>query len=1313
MAEKILKALAIKSKSNPPGKSEYKWDVIPELPNFTKNIVIPELGIEKDGTSKVDIGVIVSGMPTVFARANLFRNSLDNITDQAADVSGLMLFYKSLINEWRGLISCIALNYKDIQVKRLSLQYSDGKNILETENIYEPLGAFANMLFERKPLWCDQSMAINEEKVPFIDVITFKSQVIGATSPDSFLFTSVGYKISDKLPFVNINNGKLIDPLLSDIQPEQLFTIHAFVQNIINKTNQFKNTYSNLDNFLKPNYSSIIGNLQDWLKEIDDYAATRGWVKPSQKPGSIPEVNAFLAPFSILFNHSTELYGLEGVIYNEAVEGEGRITFKPSQLLLPSTTEVIQFRFGMEAEKDRNFLSKRPLMLLRADVKGQPNHYAYFSLPLTPQALNVFGQNLSVLIGISDLGEVKSRLSAEYEVDNLGEYLSVKLRLLSQTNNETVIDVKYRVAGEVKGRDILLWPNFISKKWNRYFMFSEMPHNDIKFQASPIIGNINDRHFRIALNEYNEPICLAKDGKLVEMKDTNFKSTLLVENNQKLSDNSYKYEIYESNQPFKGLRFSYGKSENLCGFAIIRYDKENAENGLPKDKTNDIQNLAEARLGVDFGSTNTSIAYWSDRDNEVKGLQFKNRRISLLATDFKNNDERPAVEDEVFFFQNDEIKSNAIKSVLSIHDFKRLSNYTNLPQEQLLEKEIVGGFPCFEKNLPIENSDNSKLTLKFNRAGIAELKYNMKWSSNLIEKSHKKAYLRSLLLHVYAQLFDEGHEPTSIKWSYPSSMGVNLLTEYADIYNSLKQINPLNEAKNIIVYPPSDLANINTTGESTWSGSSDLGGGFWNDAQESNQSSSTNSWGESNSGWGLSDSNTEAWSNQSSQQSSGGWGDESDNSKLNINSIKTDFGPLSFDFNTLNDNESISESLAVANYFLNRENLNVGPEDLLLIFDVGGSTTDISVISRVKKKNSLETGSAMIKQNSIRWAAQRLSFATKYSKNFQSVLLRMCEKKKIKIEGLNTTPSKYSENTAPFYFEQLIDRLDDNDFPDFYRLIAAECKELMTINLYVTGLIMYYAGQLTLKMRNEILRSSESDGKWSFQDSKSAPFINIAFAGKGARIFDWFEAINPKASKEYYTQMFIRGMGGLEVAKKTIRPYAPDKIIKINEIKLDDNADVKYEVSKGLARPTSSILVPKEKQAIEILGEDGFYIYNSNGSKEKLEFSNSVTNEMMEHLGSLFVKYNEPGKPPCPRFMDFADLFYKVSSTMFGFNMRQEDFINGFNNMNIEAFIRQDPDYIDAQKKREKTKKFAYVAPILVMEGIKFFEERILKAIRS
>jgi len=214
MAETKIKAIAIKvSPKDEPSGVKYAWDKIPQLEVFTKSIVIPEIGVDKDGNTTVDIGSIVSGMPTVFARANLFNNALNNVTDMKADASGLMLFYKSLISEWKGFISCLALNYKDFKIERVHLAYSDGKKLMDTANIYEPIGAFGNVLFERNDLWCDQSLTNNTDKIPFIDVISFNGNVIGGTSPDSFLFTSVSYKISGKFPFVNIKNGKFIDPL--------------------------------------------------------------------------------------------------------------------------------------------------------------------------------------------------------------------------------------------------------------------------------------------------------------------------------------------------------------------------------------------------------------------------------------------------------------------------------------------------------------------------------------------------------------------------------------------------------------------------------------------------------------------------------------------------------------------------------------------------------------------------------------------------------------------------------------------------------------------------------------------------------------------------------------------------------------------------------------------------------------------------------------------------------------------------------------------------------------------------------------------
>ncbi len=1296
MADNKIKALAIKVQPNDePSGIEYEWAKIPQLQVFTKNIIIPEIAVDKDGNTSVDIGSIVSGMPSVYARANMFRNALDNITDMKAEAAGLMLFYKSLISEWKGFISCIALNYKDIKIERIHLAYSDGKKLIDTANIYEPIGAFGNVLFERKPLWCDQSLSNNEDKIPFIDVITLNGNVVGGSSPDSFLFTSVSYKIKEKFPFVNINNGKFIDPLQSDLKYEELAAIYAYAKHILDNINKFEKNFDSVEDSLKPNYGKISGFIQNWMGEMVKYQESKSFPKIDNQ--TIPEVGSlFHYPFSLLFNKVTELYGINGQIYNDAKE-PGSIPFDPKDLLLPITTEIAQIRFGSATDK-KDFLKSKPILLLEASTLGQPSEFAYFTLPLTPTALNLFGAQLDALVGFDEASTVKSRISAIYDPNNKdGEKLIVTLTLYTAAGNKIEKPQVYNVNKDsIRGKDILLWPNFISKQWNRYFLYSEIPHNDVKFQATPFIGDVNDPYFRIILDDKGSPIYLAEKGKstIISDKNSNIKFQLHVSSNPAVADNAYKYEIYESNQPFKGIKFAYNGID--CGFGIIRYHGTDNTN-LPHNMLSINKQLKSARLGVDFGSTNSSIAYYSDVDAKVKdSIILKNKRVSLLSDDLKNNDERPAVEDEIFFFQNDEIVTNSIKSILTIHDSRRLVNEGGISTEALAEQAIKGGlgFPCFEKNLPIENTQNNRYTLGYNRVGKAEIIYNMKWSDQPIDKAYKTAYLSSLLLHVYAQLFIEDHEPTTLKWSYPSSMGQDLKFTYQGIWDSMRGISPITGRNDILkIYPPSvdtgDTEGSNIFG-SHGPGVSSIDG--------------------SSSGWGATDSSASSWgSTPAAAPVAAGWGDDKPRAKKNIE-IETETKPITFNFKPLDDNESLTESVAVANYLLRQGGgFSLKPGELVLCFDIGGSTTDISALCRMGEDNDMP---AMVKQNSIRFAAQRISEATKYSPNFKSVLLKMCEKKKIKIEGLNTLNNKFSENTAPYYFEQVVDRLDPVDFDDFYRLLAAECKEMMSVNLYVTGLIMYYAGQLTHKLRTEIVKSTDA----SNQTKNTPPKVRIAFAGKGARIFDWFNAVNPKAANDYYTQMFIRGIGGQEIAKTTITPVIwPTQIIDINNNKADNNADVKYEVSKGLAIPTieTNLFVPQNKTAIEVLGEENFCVVTSSGEVKYLEASNSITAQMMEYLGGSFYSSPPAGKQPCPRFMDFADLYYKVSSTLFGLKMSQSDFMTGFQDMNIENYIKGEKDYLDAQKRKGEQKAFDYVAPIIILEGMKFFEKHLLKAIKE
>ena len=227
--------IKVKDKSIPKGAS-FKWhDFTANMEVFTRDIITPTIG------EGYNFGAVVSGMPTAFARANLFKLALDYVDNHELD-SGMLAYYTPLVTEWRGFIGCIALDYANVRAERIYLKYTDGKSITETHNIYEPKGAFGNVLFERRALWCDQNVSESEEKTPFIDVITYKDVVIGGTSPDSLLFTSVGYRIPNSVDtpaFVSSQTQKLIDPLLSNPSQEQLQKLYAYVKHIHGNINNF------------------------------------------------------------------------------------------------------------------------------------------------------------------------------------------------------------------------------------------------------------------------------------------------------------------------------------------------------------------------------------------------------------------------------------------------------------------------------------------------------------------------------------------------------------------------------------------------------------------------------------------------------------------------------------------------------------------------------------------------------------------------------------------------------------------------------------------------------------------------------------------------------------------------------------------------------------------------------------------------------------------------------------------------------------------------------------------------------------------
>jgi hypothetical protein len=1280
MSEKQHKPLVIKvSEKSVPNGIEGVWNEITDrMPSFTKDIIIPEF--ELDGAK---VSQIVSGMPTVFSRANQFKLALDYITDSNENNDGLLKFYESLVDEWRGLIACIALDSKNISVDRISLAYSDGKDIIDTSNIYEPKGAFGNMLFERRKLWTLQGGSKNVKSDPFIDIVSYKGQVVGAMSPESILFTSISYTINEDQPWVNIKNKRFCDPLKSNISPDDLKELFGYVGFLEGNINSFTQYYSDLESHLKPDASSFTGALSRWKESIAKNAFDK---QIDLENVGVPAIGLFQEPFSKLFNKSDDLFGVEGKITDDG-DAEGVIPFKSKDLLLPNTCGIVCINFGNKAAQDAIYLKHQPVHVLKAETVGMPGIYHYFALPLSIKGLDIFGETIDKLL--DDKSGSLNSLTAIFNPSVLKGNLEVTLNLTTAEGKKLApIEEVYTVSKtKIVGEDILIWPNFISRQWGRYFMYSEIPHNQPAISATPFVMNMEDLYHRSLMDKNGNPVYISNNGKIdvpEELIDS-IKAKLHVFSDNRVAGNQYQYEIYESAIPFKGLKLeSAGKD---AGFILIRYSVEESST-IPRNALNNHVSLVEADLGIDFGSTNTSIAYYSQRINNADLINFQNRRVSLFRDDDIDNNIHVASENEIFFFQNDEIRSNAVKSILTIHDELRLPVESGTNKKDFLSQAVMGGFPNFEKNLPINFATDNRYKLSYARSGTVDVVHNMKWSEDEIEKAHKGAFLSSLMLQVYAELFDLNHIPARVKWSVPSAMGARIRNQYNVLWNNIAVVNPLVEGQGrkelIIAKMPTSLDAIKdwsakATDQPTWGGSS-------------LDSQPASSWGQTPAAieWGA-HANSPATPSEST-----GWGNDSKKVDLTkgASEIKIPTGPKKYEFERIDDQSSLTESTAVANFWANNPNIRPTQNDLILSFDVGGSTTDISALT------NYSSNTLLVKQHSIRFAAQRISQATRHSKNFESVLLTACQKHGIKIQGLNVEPKKFSADTSAYYFEQIVDRLNLVQLKEFYALLSSDCPELMTVNLYVTGLIAFYSGQLAKGMINEIRTSSDLPLGVSWR-----PNVKVVFAGKGARIFEWFGTVSPSEADKYYLDLFVKGMGGMQVAQELL---GNKPAFNPSEAKAQDG-DVKCEVAKGLAYRTQMILVPSNNDATEIIGEEGFVLTGSNGENTVLTSETAITPSMMERIGGQFRF--DPKGAPCPRFTEFAQIFHGYASQFFGFRMTPQEIMDALMNMNIDAYIASMPEFREAQK--APVGEFDFVAPIIILEGMKFYDDHLINRISN
>lgn len=1282
-----------------------KWDEIGNITEFTNNISTP----------KIDEGnreAVVTGMPSIFARSKMFKLAFESANSVGSP--SMMKVYADLIDEWKGFVACIALN-TNLQIHRVYLKYSDGKSILETANPYEPLGAFGNMLFEERPIWSALKNGKSEDS-PFIDIVKVNGMVLGGTCPHTLLFTAPSYSVSDTR---YSKEGKFSDPIkLGNLTNNDLLKLYAYVKNVKEQFPVYQKSFetSEISDAIRPNFENLIAVLSEWYNEI--YNKAVAYIDNA----SANDISGFQAPYDQIFNCSDEIWGKNGMLFSDSAAG--RIAFHPKELLLPAGAEIARFHFEEDVDP-----AKLPVYLLEARIKSN-NSKTYFALPITSKGLSVFGQNLGSLMDKGNQ-DVPTYIDAEFDdtCSPLEDNLHVTLHLGIDRTKKKSVSASYRIKkSPIENLDFLLWPNFISKQWTKYFLYSELPHNreiQSEFHAEPFVGNLVEHDFRPIVDENGNPLYLTGEVKYLKQKDVS--SEIVVNSN---SDINYHYDIYESNVPFYGIHLTSDSKES--GLLIIHYakDGEDSNANLPINRLNTEKNFRdEVELGFDFGSTNTSIAYHITGTSEVNTIEFKARRKSLLGLD---NVSRKAHPRDVLFFYNPKtengrstfVRSNGIKSMMALHDPKLLMRgssadsiaHYSISERELKERFVSGGFPCFASNLPILNVLDDQIKLKFNNGTFVDVVKDMKWADNESVKQHISAFIKTTLLYVYAELFEGGHKPISLNWSYPAAMTMQEVgNKYNEIWKALNcsEENVATDVNNSAISPikddqgrmiPLKVRNFSRINVASITSSNDrfydlLNGSSTSDTNTSMVADTS----DDNPFLSLLGRTAENEVRQTQDTFDlEGFFNTQQTAALRPQNVsyaeilKKEDPSEKLEFVKMNTSNPMTEAESVANFSIKQKS---GGDSLLLCFDVGGSTTDISALYTLENDT-------MIKQSSVQFAARRISDATKaFFNEFKVVLDAMCQQHNLHINGLNRGNICYSAETAPYFYEQIVDTLQPSELESFYNSIASNCPKLFAVDMYVTGLIMYYAGQLSRKIFTVLGNNDPNFRRKITPQPGQRPSFQFqpTFEGKGGRIFEWLSVKNLEAAKAYYADMFVEGFGMPADRRALVLSY-----LDLSKLQATSAEDVKMEVSGGLSMG-GSLLVPKPGADLEIFGEENFEAEEA-GQTFKYAFHDGLTKAKMELIGSRIRQYNLT----CPCFIKFIAKYRDYATQILGVKFDDQAMFNSLKDMQIGQYVRtRCPEYLKAAKdKEEQHVPFGFVSPIIIQEAIKFYDETLLKCFR-
>ena len=738
----MSKALLIKSYTDIKTGVQGQWNELTMASSYIQGI---ETGKILEGLNAEKLGALISGVPTPWARVKLFKFALQTLStpDPNIEISGLQQFYELLHGEWRGLLAVIALFPDRIRFSNPVTMDTKGED-------YDIASAFGRMLFEDNDVWSDQDeLAKNPSVQPYIHLIYYRDHLVGGTSPLTGVFTGVSYSNIDKdtSDISWYRNGKFEDPTRY-LTPDQLQKVYLFVKNMNGNLEAFESKV-NSQRGQKPIID--LGGFKDMSRKWENELLQKG--NNLRDKGPIAKYSNLQCPFSILFRSDVPVYLKPDYTFTYMNNGDYQLV-GDIQSLLSDDKYVIGWE---EDANERPKLSDGPVFLLRVrDIQDGSN--SYFSLPLSETGINIFKNGLSGLLGYTD----GSNTSLQGVITDAGQ-LAVTLVVEIDGQDVTLNTREYEIDWITDTGRVIMWPNFVSEKWNKYYLYSEFTAS-AKEQFKPIF-KWQGEFLRTIDGDF-----LTGDYEPGPDEDKQVEVKKLITFPAGQGDNLPKYNIISADKPLAGLSLyvkDTGKDVH-AGYLILRSD-------IIEDRTSyDIKGTAN--VGIDFGSNNTCV-YYNMNDKGAMPVHFENYRSVLVGKE--NSDSRAIAENnELLFFTNYPSENGQLKSWLHEHD-SRYNCYNE-------SEEISGGVPVNRPNVMVKDMDQYEIKTQ---AGI--LHYNMKWLDNEKGLKKKRAFLKSIWLQTCAYLYSNRIRPEELSWSYPGSMMEADRTDLEKIFEELCKITPI------------------------------------------------------------------------------------------------------------------------------------------------------------------------------------------------------------------------------------------------------------------------------------------------------------------------------------------------------------------------------------------------------------------------------------------------------------------------------------------------------------------------------------------